>query len=706
LGKGPPDPRFGGLFLRLYKALNEGISCRRESGGIVLHKYFGAAMCAFALVLSGPLRAEPAASNSASAAPGPTRAVAERIPIDVLAEPAYLRGVTLSPDGYSIAARVTVGNEERIAVWDLHAAPGTAPRLLAQDGFDVRWLRWAGAGRLLLGIGMTRRLDGREFPISRIISLDVRAWHGTPLDTGHGMLGDDVIFVDPQGTYILVSAQPTADQYPAVSRIDLATGASTRIQNPRTGIWDWFADRRGVVRAGVDYGDDRIKFYYRSAPDEELRRIDTRRYPQDGSAIDMIRFVTDSDHGVVVTNAVTGRFAVYDYNFATDTRGEAIFEHPTADVTSTIMGEDGQIDGVAYEDDRRRVHWINPALQRVQATIDRALSGKDNLILDQSGDGNRILVFSSAADDPGTYYVYDRARSEMQTFASPFERLAEHHFALVRPVTFHSRGGADIPGYLTLPPGREAHGLPLVLMPHGGPFARDSWEFDPWVQFLASRGYAVLQVNFRGSTGYGRSYAESGYGQWGTGMIDDIEDGVDWLAGQGTIDPRRVCIMGGSYGGYAALWAPIRNADRYRCAISFAPVTDVRGILRYDNRFFIARRYTREWTRKVQGEERTDLAAISPLQQAARLTVPVLLAHGERDRTVPVGQSRDLIRALDRAGTNRNVETVFYPEEAHGFSRPQDSADFLRRVEAFLARYNPAEASPAAPPERTAQAAR
>lgn len=621
----------------------------------------------------------------------PAPVAAERLPIDALAEPPFLSAPLLSPDGNRIAAQLTTRDKNWIGIWDLQAGAGAQPRLFAPDDADVRWLRWAGVDRLLIGVQLTREVYGIEVPITRIIALDMTNWQATALATGRGLLGDDVVFVDPQGAYVLVSSQRTADEYPGVLRIDLATGRSTVVERPHIGIWNWFADRSGVIRAGVDYSNDRIKLYYRAGPDQPLRRIDSRRYPQDGSVIDMIRFVSNTDHGVVVTNAVTGRFAVYDYDFATDTRGAAIFEHPQADVTAAIMGEDGHVDGVAYEDDRRRIEWLNPELRRLQGVIDRALPNKVNLIVNRSDQGNRILIWSSAADDPGTYFVYDRPSRRIEAFASPYGRLIDRAFAPVRPVTFRARDGAEIPAYLTLPAGRPGRDLPLILMPHGGPFARDSWDFDPWVQFLASRGYAVLQVNFRGSTGYGRAYVERGFGQWGSGMIDDLEDGVDWLAGQGTIDPHRVCVMGASYGGYAALWAPIRHPDRYRCAISLAGVTDVRAILRYDNRFVIAPRYTREWRRRVQGEEGTDLAAISPLQQAARLRTPALIAHGDRDRNVPVSHSRNLVRALARAGTNANVESVFYPEAAHGFSRPQDSADFLRRVEAFLARHNPAE---------------
>ena len=364
-------------------------------------------------------------------------------------------------------------------------------------------------------------------------------------------------------------------------------------------------------------------------------------------------------------------------------------------MTSVVIGPDGQALGVTYEDERRRVHWIDPDLQRLQATIDRALAGKINIIRDRSSDGNKVLIWSSAADDPGTYYLYDRTTRQLHGFADPYGSLTRYSFAPVQAVTYRSRDGLTIPVYLTLPAGRPDRGLPLIVMPHGGPFARDSWEFDPHVQFLASLGYAVLQPQYRGSTGYGREFVERGFGQFGSGMIDDMEDGIDWLAGRGTVDPARVCIMGGSYGGYAAMWAPARSPQRYRCAISFAGISDVGSMLRYDARMMSATRYFQDWRRRVEGEQRADLGAISPLRQVARLRVPLLIAHGEKDRNVPVAQSRNLVRALQRSGAS--VDSVFYPEAGHGFSRPEDSGDFLRRVEAFLARHNPADAAAPSP---------
>jgi TonB family protein len=236
-------------------------------------------------------------------------------------------------------------------------------------------------------------------------------------------------------------------------------------------------------------------------------------------------------------------------------------------------------------------------------------------------------------------------------------------------------------------------------MPHGGPFARTSFTFDPLVQLLATRGYAVLQPNFRGSTGFGRDFVEKGYGETGKAMQDDLDDGVEWLAREGMIDPKRVCMVGGSYGGYAALWAGIRNPDRYRCVVSFAGVSDLRAMLKHDAKFLVADRYSKEFRRKIEGEQKRDLAAVSPLQQEARLNVPALIAHGDQDPTVPVDQSRKLVAALKKRGAA--VQAAFYPLGVHGFERSEDLRDFMQRLEAFLEVRNPADGIESRPRQAT-----
>ncbi len=642
---------------------------------------------AAACVAFWPAAAADPPAPAASAANAP-------LPIAHFAQIPFVRTPTLSPDGRRIAALIVNAGEERIAIFAPRDGSWTIEHSLPAG--NAASFQWAGNDRLLIDVNSVTIVAGGwawlPFPTRRVAGYDLTTRNVKVLAANRGLF-DEVIFVDPDGRYVLLSGSTVVGRTPVVQRVDLATGRADVVQPQRTGIWSWFADSRGIVRAGVDYGQRRTRIYYRAAAGAPLRLIEDRRHSRDESVIDRIHFAGNSERGIMITNADTGRFAIYHYDFATDTRGDAIFEHPEVDVSNALMDRDGNIDGIFYEDDRPRVRWLNAEMAEIQATIDRAFPGKTNMIRSRSRDGNRMLVFSTAADDPGTYYVFDRAGRRMELFASPFDGLERVRFAPVRPVTYQTREGQRIHGYLTLPLGRAERGLPLVVLPHGGPFARDSWVFDQDVQFLASRGYAVLQPNFRGSTGYGRDFVERGYGQYGGGMIDDIEDGIDWLVGEGVVDRSRVCIMGISYGGYAAIWSAIRSPQRYRCTISLAGPSDLKSMRRHWLGGFAPQRYVRAVRDMLQGEERIDLDTISPLRHADRLSVPALIGHGETDITVPPDQARRLVTALNRR--QANVESVFYPKAGHSFTTEEERSDWLRRVEAFLARHNPAEQRPA-----------
>lgn len=638
------------------------------------------AICAAALALT-------AAPSFAAADPEPA---AGPVAIETLAQIPFFSEPLLSPDGRRLVARINGEGIEQLAVYDLGGPRDAEPKIIPTTG-SIRWYGWAGNDRILVGNTLLSiTLFTLPLQLTRLISYDLQAGRTSDIKAGNGFLGDDVVFADPGGRYVLLSAQKDHDDSPSVWKVDLATGAAVEIQRKQANIWSWFVDDGGNVRGGISYDSGSWTVYRRDLKTGELRRAASGKLSGEReSAIDSIGLLAGGDSGVVVTNARTGRFGVYRYDLGAQTIGEPIFEHPEVDVTKPQISSDGRtVEAVYYEDDLPRVAWLTPEFKALQAQIDRTFPGKVNRVLNLSRDRNVVLVWSGAAHDPGTYYVFDRKAKRMEAFASPYEGLSAGQLAPVKPVRYAARDGLQIRAYLTLPRAREPKALPLILLPHGGPFARDSYGFDPLVQFLASRGYAVFQPNFRGSTGFGRDFVERGYGQWGGKMQDDLDDGVAWLAGQGLIDPRRVCIAGMSYGGYAALWGAIRNPEIYRCAISLAGVSDVRAMLKYDARALVATRYSKAWRRQVEGEERRDLAAVSPLQQAARLNVPVLIAHGEKDSNVPADQSRQIVKALKARGAR--VQSAFYPNAGHNFTRSADSIDFMKRVEAFLEVHNPA----------------
>ena len=629
------------------------------------------------------------AALAMAAAPAGAAEAPALLPLDALAEIPFISNPLLSPDGKRLLAKVNSGGKEALAIYDLAAGSSAPPKILPHpDG--VRWYRWAGNGRVLVSsMHISIFMAVLPVPVTRVVSHDLATDKVQPVSTGGGLMGDDVIFVDPDGRFVLLSQQKDIFDSPSVHRVDLDTGKSVEIQKKKADIWSWFADGAGTIRGGISYDGNRWSVYAADPRTGALRKTSSGKMSQDReSAVESIYLLPGSDTGVIVTNERTGRFGVYKYDLNGLTIGDPIFEHAEVDVTTPKISQDGAVEGVYFDDDKPRVKWLDPDLERVQRQLDRTFAGKVNRIEMLSRDRNTALVWSGGADDPGAYYVFDRQAKRMNLFAAPYLKLIDQPLSEVKPVRYRARDGLSIPGYLTVPRGREAKGLPLIVMPHGGPFVRDRYEFDPMVQFLASRGYAVLQPNFRGSTGYGRDFVEKGYGEMGLKMQDDLDDGVAWLAGDGTIDPKRVCILGSSYGGYAALWGAIRNPDIYRCAVSFAGVTDVAGILKYDSKFLLARRYFKQHRKKIEGEQKRDLAAVSPLQQAGRLKVPVLVAHGEQDSTVPADQSRKLVTALK--GRGAAVQSAFYPEAAHGFSSSADSLDFMKRVEAFLELHNPA----------------
>ena len=626
--------------------------------------------------------AAPAAAETPPARPA-------RISAAIFAAEPFMSQPLLSPDGTSVAARAKVKGKAEILVFKL-ADGDKPPQVFSLGDLTIADINWAGPSHLLLTVGGKMNFLGLEIPITRLIALDLKTSVSKFLDEkSHGFFAGDVLFTEPAGNWVLVSSQNDITTTPSVKRIDLATGAVTLVEKARNGVWSWYADNAGVVRAGIAYDGDRWTVWYREKPGDPLKPI-RNKAPKDGDkgTVDGMHFLSGNDSGLIVTNTKTGRFGAYRYDFKTGTIGEAIFENPDVDLTSVMVDPiSGVVSGISYEDDRWRVAWLDPAMRALQARVEKTLPNAEDIILNRSADGNRMLIWSGSASDPGTYYLYDRTAKRMEAFAKPYSDLEGVRLTPVAAVKYKARDGLMIPGYLTMPLDRPDHALPLIVMPHGGPFARDTWDYDPYVQFLASRGYAVLQPNFRGSTGYGKDYVEKGYGQFGRAMQDDLDDGVDWLIASGKVDPKRVCIMGASYGGYAALWGAIRNPEKYRCAVSLSGVTDLPGILRYDRKSFSAPRYFKQWQSKVQGEDKIDLKLVSPLAQAARLTIPVLIVHGEKDDIVPPVQGHQMVNAL--TARKADVESLFYKDEGHGLAKKEDLTDFLTHLDAFLAKHNP-----------------
>ncbi len=344
--------------------------------------------------------------------------------------------------------------------------------------------------------------------------------------------------------------------------------------------------------------------------------------------------------------------------------------------------------GLSWLDDLPKQKFFDDQLQSALDGVQSYFDGGYATIRSWSRDRARILIFGERADDAGAYYIYEPATKHLRLAGKRYPALSSpEHLGVRQAIKYRARDGTRIPAYLTLPAGVEPRNLPLVLLVHGGPHARDDFTFDWWASFLASRGYAVLQANFRGSTGYGYEWFDAGRRKWGDGVIQtDVEDGALALVKGSFVDPARVCIMGGSYGGYAALAGATLTPERYACAVSVNGVSDPVLMLSMSERGQHGKKsMVAEWWRRSMGEDMKHLRAVSPVRLAGQVRAPILLLHGVDDSVVPIEQSRSMDASLRRA--NKTVRYIELRGDDHWLSSASTRTQMLRELETFLAEH-------------------
>jgi len=586
--------------------------------------------------------------------------------------------VSVSPDGAHLAALVPGGGGRSLMVMDADHAHA---RVIPVPG-TLRDFRWVTDERLLLTIGDEHQAPGLA-AVNRD-GLDYRVLVPPAADAATRAGASLVDRLPGQPGRVLVSIDRRSAFEPDVFRLDVFDGTLARVVRNPGGVFRWLADRHGRVRAAMSWRrtTDGLLYgvWHRFLPDGRWQRL--YGFPPGGPALRPLAFDPDNRHLYVSASAGRDTAAIYRYDPASRRLGDPVFARPGVDVTGLELGEsrvaavswDGAVPGRRVFDRRR---------QRREAWLDRRLPGLEHRVTSTSRDGNSAIVLAYSDTRPGRYYLLQREANGFK-LAPVGPRLPWLEGRLVprRPVHFSARDGTRLQAYLTRPEGGP-DGKPLLVIPHGGPWARDRWGFDPQAQFFASRGFAVLQVNFRGSAGFGRDFLNAGRRDWDGVMLNDLADGARWAIASGVADPERVAVLGASFGGYAALMSAVRYPDLYRCAVSFAGVTDleaqIRGLKSDGND-----RAFNEWRAMVGDPDRDPgrLVDASPLNYARSFPVPVMLAYGGLDTRVPPGQTLALAHALGKAG--KAFRLLRYPGAAHGLSDPAQRADFHRRALAFL----------------------
>ena len=654
------------------------------------------------------------ATALAAIAPAPVLAQAQKadrwaktmVPVEVFGKRPFMSQPRLSPDGTKVVVQMSKNGNGFLGIIDL-TKPGSAPEFIIAtteqrevgDRTIATW-RWVGNDNIVVTMTSRENIFGSRYDVSRLAAYNLNTKKITPLawDKATGQAAG-ILWIDHDKGKLLVQRQSDAYgterwQLPEVVLVDVNTGKYTIVERPNPVVQSWIADGKGVIRAaqGGDPDTGKERLMYRSKAGDTLTTVSNEADTTfTGANIEPELFLDEPDMALARSNKDNYR-RLYKVNMKTMELGPVVFEKKGYDVDGQIYTnfDRNKMVGIQVTEEGDRQYWFDHDWKMIQKNMDELFGPGNAHIASRDRKDEKLIFYVAKPSQPGAFYIYDTVSGKVGLLGWVHPILIDATLNPMSTVIYTARDGTQVPAVVTMPRHRKGEkNLPVIVLPHGGPFGvRQKEEFGPfpWHQALAEQGYVVIEPNYRGSGGYGKDYVKLGRKPEGYGntMQNDLNDAVTWFAGKGIIDPKRACVMGWSYGGYAAARGAQRDADVWRCAIAGAGVYDFPMMKAYDRETF------GKFGAQFQATA-TDLIEVSSARNTGGKWAPILIVAGVRDQRIPLEQAHALVGRLKGSGKKENVDFRYIeqPQGTHNLPYEDVATQFLDETLAWLKRFNP-----------------
>lgn len=617
------------------------------------------------------------------------------LPLEVFYKDALVETVQLSPDGTHLLALKNVGGDTAVMVMEINTGKVFYPTKSDNKQFKFNWVSWANNDRILMSLRFDSRMpNGVRYMQSRLLVADAKKpgkmiTLSKPDDDANGWVSqfqDNIIsYLPDDPEHVLLSIDREVPLHQTVYKANVYTGRLTRVQKQLASVRSWFSDRQGNVRISENYDDKKRQVTYKVLDMNTKKWTVAWQYVVfDEPEINIAGFGTNLNELFIFADH-EGRQALFKVDLSKPGfPKELVLSDESYDVSGRLIYSTAhkEVVGLYYSDGSSRSVFWNKEFKAFQAGLDKAMPDNRTYIVSLSEDARKYVVFTTNDTNPGAYLFGDRDAKTLSHVAHVYPDLTEDVLIAKETRHYKARDGLELEGFLSLPKSFAKKPTATIILPHGGPMSEDGKEFDMFSTFMANRGYVVFQPNFRGSSGYGHDFMMQAVGGMGLEMQDDLEDAVTYLVKEKITDPKKVCIVGASYGGYAALMGATKTPDLFQCAVSFAGISDLIK-LRDKYRYFT----NKNTVRKQIGEDKDQLKQTSPVRMAERVKIPILLIHGKDDVVVPVDQSRKMASALKDEG--KNYEYIELEDGTHNLDYLPHRKQTFEAMDTFLAKYLP-----------------